>query len=225
MRADLSANVDAEGEGDALDGHHVSPDHPALRYFRERYPSRDQWVGAHVFRSGEADRRRAVRRSLPDLDGLDVLDVGCGDGVFLSSVVEGRPRLLRLEDLVPKFVRAAHSRLSDRADRIEIGVVDSADADNEQTFDIVLAMGVTDYQRDWVRFVTRLLRRTSGRLIIDVPREDDLLNQLRRLWLRLHGIHLQTSTRRGLSVGLQPFCPVPLVQVTRHSWILCLDRS
>ena len=138
--------------------------------------------------------------------------------------MEGRPRLLRLEDLVPEFVRSAHRRLGDRADRIEVGVVDSSNVDNEQTFDIVLAIGVTDYQRDWVRFVTRLLRRTNGRLIVDVPRQDDLLNQLRRLWLRLHGIHLQASTRRGLSAGLQPFCPAPLVQVTRHSWILCLDR-
>ncbi|MEW6751153.1 MAG: class I SAM-dependent methyltransferase [Candidatus Latescibacterota bacterium] len=199
-------------------------EHPALRYFLRRYPGRERWLGSQLFRAGEAARRRAVRRALPGLDGLDVLDVGCGDGVFLSSVVEGRPRLLRLEDLVVACVQAAQRRMRGRAERVESGVVDSARTVDERTFDVVMAIGVADYQRDWVRFIGRLLRRTRGRLIIDVPRTDDLRNQVRRLWLWGYGIRLQTATRRALGAGLGPLAPSPVVQVTRHSWVLCLDR-
>lgn len=204
----------------------VGPYSDALqRYFGKRYPNRDQWLGANVFRAGETARRQIVGRSLPELDGLDVLDVGCGDGAFLASIVRGRPRLLRLEDLIADSVEAAHHRLSDRAERIEVGVVDSANADCEQGFDIVMAIGVTDYQPNWIRFVDQLLRRTKGRLIVDIPRTDDVRNQLRRLWLWLHGITLQTATRHGVATGLAPLCTAPLIQVTRHSWVLCLDRS
>jgi SAM-dependent methyltransferase len=204
----------------------VAPRSDALqRYFGKRYPNRDQWLGAKVFRAGETARRQIVGRSLPELDGLDVLDVGCGDGDFLASIVRGRPRLLRLEDLIPDSVETAHHRLSDCAEHIEVGVVDSANADCEQRFDIVMAIGVTDYQQNWIRFVAQLLRRTKGRLIVDVPRTDDVRNQLRRLWLWLHGLTLQTATQHGVVAGLAPLCSAPLIQVTRHSWVLCLDRS
>ncbi|MBT6149240.1 MAG: methyltransferase domain-containing protein [Gemmatimonadetes bacterium] len=198
-------------------------DHPALSYFRGRYPSRDHWAGSRLFRSGEAARRSVVRDSLPELDGLDVLDVGCGDGVFLSSVVKGKPRLLRLEDLVPEFTQCAHDRMRDQAEHVEVGVVDSCHTECEKTFDVVLAIGVTDYQHDWVHFIEELLRRTTGRLIVDVPRERDLLNQLRRLWLWLHGIRLQTSSRHGLSRRLESLCQASTIHFTRHNWILCID--
>lgn len=177
-----------------------------------------------MFRSGEASRRRVVLPLLPQLDGLDVLDAGCGDGDFLSRVVKGRPKLLRLEDLVLKLVQGASSRVTGLADRIEVAVTDSAAADGNEAFDVVLAIGVADYQPDWAHFVARLFDRTSGRLIVDIPREADPFNQVRRLWLRLHGIHLQTSTRRGLAARLGPSCPTPGIHVTRHSWVLCLDR-
>lgn len=225
MSEDPAPRLEDEDADGALHAPHAPADHPALPYFRDHYPGRSHWLGSRLCRSGEAARRSVVNRSLPDLDGLDVLDVGCGDGVFLSSVVKGRPRLLRLEDLVPEFVRSAHGRLRGRADRLETGIVDSSEAAGGQTFDIVMAMGVTDYQRDWMHFVDLLLRRTRGRLIVDVPRQDDVRNQLRRLWLWLHGIRLQASTRRRLIARLEPVAPAPLIQVTRHSWILCLDRS
>ncbi len=172
-------------------------------YFSRVYPRRTGLLSRLLCRHGEGERLQLVRQWLPACDGLRILDAGCGDGVFLGRLLHGRPACIRLEDLVAARVHEAHARLRGRADTIEAQVTDVAAAQDAARYDIVLALGIFDYNADWPALLRRLLARTAGRLVADFPKRGTLHDHLRRIWLRRHAIILQSTTRQELEELLQ----------------------
>jgi SAM-dependent methyltransferase len=156
---------------------------------------------ARMSRRGESERYQIISAWLPDCDGLSILDVGCGDGQFLSQVLSGRgrPAQLRLEDIVEKWADLSLERLRDAADKVSAHVLDSRSGQDSAQYDLVLALGVTDYDHDWRGMIADLVARSRGLLFVDVPKVGPFHNVARALWLRYHGLRLQTASRTDIT--------------------------
>lgn len=169
------------------------------RYFSDRYPRRDRVAGVPLLRRGAEDRLALVRGWVPRWEGLAVLDAGCGDGAFLRRALAGRPARLRLEDLSPAQLARAEGGLRGRADAVEAAVADVSAPGAPGGFDVVLALGVSDYVADWAGLMRALLARcAAGVVIADFPRRGVPHHLLRRCWLALHGVRLSTGSRARL---------------------------
>lgn len=180
------------------------------RYF-EHHPGRRGPVRRHLVRRGEGETIDLLSSVLPDLTSWSALDVGCGDGAALAGFLRGRPSLLRLEDIVAARAETAARRLAGRADRVVAASADGTATESGERFDLVVALGVLDYYRDWPARLARLADRCRHWLVVDLPRSDRSHHLLRRAWLTLHGLPLvrgrgpqlaMVAGDRGLQVQL-----------------------
>lgn len=194
------------------------------RYFSAHYPPGRRLAGLPL-RRGEDHRAAAVRRWVPRWDGVSVLDAGCGDGAFLHGVMRGRPARLRLEDVSAAQVQRAAGRLAGRAHALEAEVADVCAPGRPGGFDVVLALGVSDYVADWRGLVRALLDRASGTVIVDFPRSGRAHHLLRRWWLSLHGVRLSTGSRAGVQAVLADCgARAEIVPLPVH-WLVRISRS
>lgn len=162
------------------------------RYFSHQYPGRDGLVPGRLFRRGEEKRLIIAARWISHLEGKTVLDAGCGDGQVLLRFLHGRPRLIRLEDLVEQNIVRAISSLECFADVVEGATIDSSTTTDPRRYDVVLALGLVDYSSNPQDLLRRLYDRSRELLIVDIPKKGVVHNALRKVWLRRFGIRLRT---------------------------------
>ncbi|MFH1071602.1 MAG: hypothetical protein V1794_18430 [Candidatus Glassbacteria bacterium] len=191
-------------------------------YFDRWYPDRSS-SAAGLFRRGEKERLAAVAGWLPHLEGMSVLDAGCGDGRLLAQTMHGTPRLLRLEDIVARNVLAASRLLKNRADRLEAVAADIGIPPDRRKFDVVLALGITDYYMDWPGMIRCLLARTESTLLIDFPRGNTLHSRLRKLWLALFGLGLHATDRGTLNCLLAGMGLKFEITSQRLNWLVKIE--
>ena len=188
-------------------------------YFDVAYPPRTSLAGKAFFRHGENERARIVREWLPSTRGVSLLDAGCGDGVFLRSILAGRPARIVCEDISESAVRAAERTLAGCADLVT-GAVRDATNEGSGGFDVVLAIGMLDYASDWLAALTNLVRRSNGVVIANVPRREHCRNWLRHLWFSLHGIEFHSVPRRQVTRGAASFGRPFALQHTPYDWFV-----
>jgi SAM-dependent methyltransferase len=174
-----------------------------------------------IFRHGEIDRIRHVRHWISSTRNLEVLDAGCGDGRFLMAILSGPPRSVRLVDLVAKNVETAVANLRGSA-RVVEGVVADALIGDGHRFDIVLAIGMLDYQRDWQRALSVLAGLSRGVLVADLPRACHPRNLLRYIWLGLNGIRLSFAPKHTIIAALRALGIPFELESTPLEWFFCL---
>lgn len=125
-------------------------------------------------------------RSSP-IEGKTVLDVGCGSGRYAAEFARrGAARVVGLDyaanmlALAREHVRAL--QVSDKCDFVE---GDFSSLGLEERFDIVIAIGVFDYQDKPVEFLRRMIERSRGRVIGSFPGRSLFRMRLRQLryWL------------------------------------------
>ena len=168
-------------------------------YFESVYPARESNAGRSWARAHEDRRIAVVRDWMQQCGGTDVLDVGCGDGFFLEAVLPSRIRRVRVEDLVPARVSEAARRIGSAGRTVEAAVADiNEPAHDGDTFDVVLAIGVTDYNPNWDAIIANLCRRARGTVIVDFPIGGGLRAVARKSWLRWHGMTLRRTTLEEL---------------------------
>lgn len=82
---------------------------------------------------------------LPDLSGLKVLDIACGDGIYTRKLVERGAKDILGIDISSKMVELAQQEESKNplGTRYEVG--DAAGLEYEQTFDLVFAAYLFNY--------------------------------------------------------------------------------
>lgn len=94
----------------------------------------------------------ATRSLMPPLDGLHVLDAGCGPGYYAQWLLDGGASVMAV-DVTPRFVEIASERLRNYpAARWEVRRADldaPLDFAADETFDAVLCPLVLDYIADW----------------------------------------------------------------------------
>lgn len=194
-----------------------------IKYFASSYPGRSGGVRRLLFRHGEAERCRIVREWLPSTLGFNILDAGCGDGEFLSSVISGQPVRIRLEDMVSDNVAVACSTVTGQAVTIE-GMTCDTFTCKDSGFDVVLAIGLLDYRRDWQNALIRLIGRSRKDVIANVPRFDHPRNWLRAVWLYGHGVRLRLVRKKQLMKALRTLGLPFDVQGSRFEWFIRIRR-
>ena len=128
----------------------------------------------HVY----AMRYRAVEQMVMHQSFGSVLDVGCGTGDYAQLFDPGRTRYLGI-DISDKMI-AECARLFP-AHQFKVADGDSIDAANE-SFDLVLSIGVLEYLQDPVRHLAELARvaKQGGNVIVAVPNGSNRSKRLDR---------------------------------------------
>lgn len=104
-----------------------------------------------------------------DVEGLRVLDAGCGSGP-LTAALRDRGAVVSGFDLSPGMVALARERLGTDSDLTVADLSERLPYDDD-SFDIVVCSLTLHYLEDWAGPLTELRRvlRPAGRFIVSVP--------------------------------------------------------
>lgn len=85
---------------------------------------------------------------LPDVNGLRVLDAGCGPGIYAQWLVDHGAEVVAV-DVTPDFVELTRQRVGDRATVLHADLQHPLTFAEDESFDLVLCPLVLDYIADW----------------------------------------------------------------------------
>ena len=113
-----------------------------------------------------------IQRMLPDIRGRDVLDLGCGTGIFTFLLEQYQPRRLVGIDLSGEMLRIAREKATLRHSRAEWLEGDATRAHDcvQEAFDLVFSSTTTHYLRDLDTFFRQiaLCLKPGGACILSV---------------------------------------------------------
>lgn len=140
----------------------------------------DEYAARAPEKPFNADLDRPATQSLcPDLDGLDVLDAGCGPGITTEHLVSEGANVVGV-DLSPRMLRHARERVGRDTDfvRLDFGrELPFADG----SFDLIYSSLAITYVKDWdalFREFERVLR-PSGTLVFSTQHPFDDAQRLK----------------------------------------------
>jgi SAM-dependent methyltransferase len=143
------------------------PEHPARPLALDAYETlADGYAERAPTKPFNADLERPATRSLlPDVDGLDVFDAGCGPGVTTEHLVQEGACVVA-GDVSPQMLRHARERVGSDADflRLDLG---SPFPLADDSFDLVHASLCFDYVEDWHALFAEVARvlRPGGQVV------------------------------------------------------------
>ena len=124
--------------------------------------------------------RPATLSLLPPVEGLKVLDAGCGPGVYARWLVDHGAQVVGF-DVSPNMLRFARQRLGEEAKFFQGNLRNPLDFLEAGSFDLVLSVLAMDYVQDWDLVFSEFFRvlRPSGILVFSVghPLDDYLRNR------------------------------------------------
>jgi SAM-dependent methyltransferase len=117
-----------------------------------------------VWRAGQERRLTMVRQAV-SLDGVSILDVGCGVGMYTSAFQRYTDDVVGIEIEWPRAQQAAASETA-----VAQGVGEALPF-ADRTFDVVFSHEVLEHVRDDRRAVEEMVRvaRSGGHLVVFVP--------------------------------------------------------
>jgi 2-polyprenyl-3-methyl-5-hydroxy-6-metoxy-1,4-benzoquinol methylase len=147
-----------------------------------------RWVNT-TFRKAVFERYTITFEQAGDVKGKNILDVGCGSGVYSVDFARRGARRVVGVDLSNNMLNLARQEAEQHgvAGRCEFIQADFLDLDLEEKFDISIAMGVFDYVPDQVSFLRKMVEFTTGKVIVAFPGHSLLREPARRLRYRLAG--------------------------------------
>jgi ubiquinone/menaquinone biosynthesis C-methylase UbiE len=110
--------------------------------------------------------RPATIGLLGDVNGKDVLEVGCGTGVLTEWLLDHGARV-KAFDVSPEMVRIAASRVGGRADLVIANLEQPLSFVADRSVDMVVASLVLHYVRDWAPVFAEFRRilRPGGHVV------------------------------------------------------------
>jgi ubiquinone/menaquinone biosynthesis C-methylase UbiE len=113
--------------------------------------------------------RPATLSLLPDVVGKQVLDAGCGPGVYSEWLIDRGAQVVAL-DANPKMVRFAKKRLGSKARVLLASLDEPLGFLVEASFDIIVSPLVMDYVKDWCSAFTEFFRvlKPAGMLVLSI---------------------------------------------------------
>lgn len=147
-----------------------------------------RWVNT-TFRKAVFERYTITFEQAGDVKGKDILDVGCGSGVYSVDFARRGARRVVGVDLSGNMLGLARQEAERHqvADRCEFIRADFLELDLENTFDISIAMGVFDYVPDQVTFLRKMVAFTTDKVIVAFPSHSLVREPARRLRYKLAG--------------------------------------
>jgi 2-polyprenyl-3-methyl-5-hydroxy-6-metoxy-1,4-benzoquinol methylase len=136
-----------------------------------------------TFRKAIYERFAITFAESEPIAGKSVLDVGCGSGRYAVEFARrGAARVVGL-DYAAGMLRLArdYAKASGVADTCEFLEADFTTFSLGERFDIVIAIGVFDYQDKPVEFLRRMLDQCQGRVIATFPGHSLVRMRIRRL--------------------------------------------
>ncbi|WP_110689059.1 class I SAM-dependent methyltransferase [Salinicola endophyticus] len=111
----------------------------------------------------------AVRRLLPTLNGLDVLDLGCGFGKFSGYCLGQGARRYVGVDISEKMIAEARRHYRDERIRFQVSALEDAEFDAE-AYDVAVASMCLHYVEDLGRVMDKVAAalRPGGLLVLSV---------------------------------------------------------
>jgi 2-polyprenyl-3-methyl-5-hydroxy-6-metoxy-1,4-benzoquinol methylase len=142
-----------------------------------------------VFRKGLFQRVEKTTKAFTGMEDFSVLDVGCGSGRNSALFAEeGARRVVgidfsaRMLELAREYTRAKHV-----ADRCEFIQADFLEYPFQETFDVVVALGVFDYVADPVRVLKRMSELANDKIVASFPGMSLVRAPLRKIRYALRG--------------------------------------
>lgn len=146
-----------------------------------------QWVD-RKFRSDMFERYRLTFEALQPLSGKTVLDVGCGSGPYVVEAARrGSKRAVGLDMAQSMINLARHRAVAARvADKCEFVLSKFPNDPPQETFDYAIVMGVMDYIKDPLPFLSALAQLVRLRAVLSFPSKHWFRTPLRkfRYWLK-----------------------------------------
>lgn len=93
--------------------------------------------------------RPATLSLLPDVDGLQVLDAGCGPGAYAQALQERGASVVAC-DISEKMLELARERLGDRVQYLRQDLTKKFESVADHSFDVVIAPLCLDYVENWL---------------------------------------------------------------------------
>lgn len=145
--------------------------------------SYSRWRSSRLGRITDGLEERLFLDLLGSVDGLDVLDLGCGDGVLASTLARRGARVTGL-DADPRMLAAARRRA--KAESVELNLVQGraeAPPFPDGSFDCIVAVTVLCFVGEADRAIAELARviRPGGRVVIGELSRWSLWAAIRRI--------------------------------------------
>ena len=147
-----------------------------------------RWVNT-TLRKAVFERYIITFERAGDVTGKEILDVGCGSGVYAVDFARRGARRVVGVDFSGNMLELARQEAERHqvADRCEFIQADFLELDLKDKFDISIAMGVFDYVPDQVTFLRKMVALTTGMVIVAFPGHSLLREPARRLRYKLAG--------------------------------------
>jgi 2-polyprenyl-3-methyl-5-hydroxy-6-metoxy-1,4-benzoquinol methylase len=165
------------------------------------YEHRRDWSYSfnRAFHKGLFQRIDKTRETLAGMQAFTVLDVGCGSG--RSSAVFaglGARRVVGIDFSAPMLELAReYARAARVAEQCEFIEADFLDYPFQETFDVVVALGVFDHIADPVRGLKRMTELANHKVVASFPGVSPIRARLRKLRhaLRDCPVYFYTGTK------------------------------
>lgn len=110
--------------------------------------------------------RPATLSLIPDVNGLRVLDAGCGPGFYSEWLLDQGANVTAI-DVSPNMIAQAQKRLGDRATLRLADLESPLDFIEDDSFDFILSALAVDYVEDWMRLFGEFSRilKPGGRIV------------------------------------------------------------
>lgn len=157
-----------------------------LEHFEEKASAFDalydeDHVVQRILRPGLRRRREFALEVVRSYPSASVLDVGCGSGRIGELVLEAGAGSYVGIDFSEAMLELAERRLRRFGSRAALVRGDFLEADVEGPFDVVLALGVFDYQAEPHRFARRMVELCSGEVVASFPKWTWLKGPIRKI--------------------------------------------
>jgi SAM-dependent methyltransferase len=171
------------------------------RYFSERarrFSSfySNEVVARLIGRGALFDRLNFAVEKAVELDARHVLDVGCGSGPLFSPLASRGIRVTGIEP-APDMAVLAEREASAFPGLVDVRRQGWEDLQDENTYDLAVAMGVFDYVGNPVELL-RVLGRAADRVVGSFPNEG-ARTELRRIRYGWHGVDVFGYPRERVS--------------------------
>lgn len=142
-----------------------------------------------VFRKGLFQRIEKTTKAFEGMKDISVLDVGCGSGRNSALFCEkGARRVVGVDFSAPMLELARqYTRVKHVADRCEFIQADFLEYPFQETFDVVVALGVFDYVADPVRVLRRMSELANAKVVASFPGVSPVRAPLRKMRYALRG--------------------------------------